>query len=314
MSATASCSSDPLAGPADKRLLAVPNVSDGSEPEVIDHLREALVPPVALLDEHSDAVHNRTVFTVAGEDAALRDALTRLARRAIERIDIGRQRGAHPRIGSIDVCPIVWHRPDLRPRAVDLAMAVAEQLGSIGLPAFLYGELATTPERRERAHFRHGGHLELARRMEAGELEPDYGPARAHPTAGGVLVTARPPLAAFNIELREGTPMEAGRAIAAGLRESGGGLPGVRAIAIGLGAGRVQISTNVHDPLAVPLAAVVELTRRLADPRGTAPVEAELVGLVPEAALAGWPEELPFAGGFPSGRTIEARLAATAGA
>lgn len=281
---------------------------------MIDHLREAIEPPVALLDEHSDAVHNRTVFTLAGEDVPLRDALKRLAWLAIERIDISRQHGAHPRVGSIDVCPIVWHHPDHRPRAVDLAMAVAEQLGSIGLPVFLYGELAATPERRERAYFRRGGHLELARRMEADELEPDYGPGWAHPTAGGVLVTARPPLAAFNLELRDGTAMDAGRAIAAGLRESGGGLPGVRAIAIELGPGRVQISTNVHDPLAVPLAEVVELTRRLAQGHGTAPVEAELVGLVPEAALAGWPEELPFAGGFPAGRTIEARLAATAGA
>lgn len=279
---------------------------------MIDHLREAIEPPVALLDEHSDAVHNRTVFTLAGEDVPLRDALKRLAWLAIERIDISRQHGAHPRIGSIDVCPIVWHHPDHRPRAVDLAMAVAEQLGSIGLPVFLYGELAATPERRERAYFRRGGHLELARRMEADELEPDYGPGWAHPTAGGVLVTARPPLAAFNLELRDGTAMDAGRAIAAGLRESGGGLPGVRAIAIELGPGRVQISTNVHDPLAVPLAEVVELTRRLAQGHGTAPVEAELVGLVPEAALAGWPEELPFAGGFPAERTIEARLAATA--
>ena len=279
---------------------------------MIDHLREAIEPPVALLDEHSDAVHNRTVFTLAGEDVPLRDALKRLAWLAIERIDISRQHGAHPRIGSIDVCPIVWHHPDHRPRAVDLAMAVAEQLGSIGLPVFLYGELAATPERRERAYFRRGGHLELARRMEADELEPDYGPGWAHPTAGGVLVTARPPLAAFNLELRDGTAMDAGRAIAAGLRESGGGLPGVRAIAIELGPGRVQISTNVHDPLAVTLVDVVALTRRLAESRGSAPVEAELVGLVPEAALAGWPAELPFAGGFPAERTIEARLAATA--
>ena len=279
---------------------------------MIDHLREAIEPPVALLDEHSDAVHNRTVFTLAGEDVPLRDALKRLAWLAIERIDISRQHGAHPRIGSIDVCPIVWHHPDHRPRAVDLAMAVAEQLGSIGLPVFLYGELAATPERRERAYFRRGGHLELARRMEADQLEPDYGPGWAHPTAGGVLVTARPPLAAFNLELRDGTAMDAGRAIAAGLRESGGGLPGVRAIAIELGPGRVQISTNVHDPLAVTLVDVVALTRRLAESRGSAPVEAELVGLVPEAALAGWPAELPFAGGFPAERTIEARLAATA--
>ena len=191
-------------GPADNRLLAVPNVSEGSEPGVVAHLRESFAPPVALLDEHSDAVHNRTVFTLAGDDRPLLAALKQLAWHAIERIDISRQRGAHPRIGSIDVCPIVWHDPELRPRAVDLAGAVAEQLGALGLPVFLYGELASTPERRERAYFRRGGHVELARRMAAGELEPDYGPGWAHPSAGGVLVTARPPLAAFNLELGRG--------------------------------------------------------------------------------------------------------------
>ena len=300
--------------PADNRLLAVPNVSDGSEPGVVAHLRESFGPPVALLDEHSDAVHNRTVFTVAGDDRPLLAALKQLAWHAIERIDISRQRGAHPRIGSIDVCPIVWHDPALRPRAVDLAGAVAEQLGAIGLPVFLYGERAGTPARRARAWFRRGGHVELARRMAAGELEPDYGPGWAHPSAGAVLVTARPPLAAFNLELREGTPLETARAIAAALRESGGGPPGVRALAIELGPGRVQISTNVHDPVVVPLAEVVALTRRLGESRGTHPVEAELVGLVPEAALAGWPADLPFAGGDPSDRTIESRLAATASA
>ncbi len=254
------------------------------------------------------------MFTIAGDDSALLGALGRLAAVAIERIDIGSQRGAHPRIGSIDVCPVVWREQSQRPRAVELAMAVAEQLGSLGLPVFLYGEPASAPERRERAYFRRGGHVELARRMLAGELAPDFGPGRPHPTAGGVLVTARPPLAAFNLELAPGATLDSGRAIAAGLRESGGGLAGVRALAIELGPGRIQISTNVHDPVAVPLAEVVELTRRLCEPRGTRPVAAELVGLVPAAALAGWPQELPIAGGDPAGRTIESRLAAAASA
>ncbi len=299
----------------DTRLLAVPNVSNGSEPGVMEHLRESFVnDPVVLLDEHSDAVHNRTVYTLAGEDAPLLRALRELAELAIERIDISRQQGAHPRIGSLDVCPIVWPEPSLAARAHELAMAVAEQLGAMGLPVFLYGDLASAPERAERAWFRRGGHAELGRRMRDEGLEPDFGPGRLHPTAGGVLVTARAPLAAFNLVLSKGTDLETGRAIAAGLRESGGGPPGVRAIAIELGAGRVQISTNVHDPVAVPLAEIVAATRRLGSPRGTAPVEAELVGLVPEAALAGYPEDVPIAGGDARERTIESRLAAAAGA
>ncbi len=274
------------------------------------HLRESFViDPVVLLDEQSDAVHNRTVYTLAGEDAPLLRALNELAGLAVERIDIGRQEGAHPRIGSLDVCPIVWAEPSLRPRAEEAAMAVAEQLGSIGLPVFLYGDLATSPERSERAYFRRGGHVELGRRMSENELEPDFGPDRLHPTAGGVLVTARAPLAAFNLELEAGASLEAGRAIAAGLRESGGGLPGVRAIAIELAPGRIQISTNVHDPIAIPLAEVVAATQRLAAPHGGKPVAGELVGLVPEAALEGYPDEVPIAGEVPRTRTIEARLA-----
>lgn len=300
---------------ADKPLLAVPNVSDGSEQGVMEHLRESFVTdPVALLDEHSDAVHNRTVYTLAGDDAPLLRALKELAWLAIERIDISRQQGAHPRIGSLDVCPIVWPDPSLRDRARELAMAVAEQLGSMGLPVFLYGELASTPERAERAYFRRGGHIELARRMKDEGLEPDYGPGWPHPTAGGVLVTARAPLAAFNMVLEQGTDIAVGHAIAAGLRESGGGLAGVRAIAIELAPGRIQISTNVHDPVAVPLAEVVAATKRLGSAQGAAPVEAELVGLVPEAALAGYPDDVPIAGADPRTRTIESRLATVANA
>lgn len=265
--------------------------------------------PVTLLDEHSDPVHNRTVFTLAGRDAALVRALRGLAARSIDAIDITRQRGAHPRIGAIDVCPIVWPTPDLREHAHEVALAAAEQLASIGLPVFLYGELATSPERTERAYFRRGGHVELARRMESGELEPDFGPGWPHPTGGGVLVTARAPLAAFNVELASGASLEAAESIAARLRESGGGLEGVRAIAVKLNANRMQISTNVHDPVAVPLAEVVERIRELAATEGTEPARAELVGLVPAAALEGYPDDVPIIGPDPRERTVESRLA-----
>ena len=144
--------------------------------------------------------------------------------------------------------------------------------------------------------------------MEAGELRPDFGPDLPHRTAGATLVTARPPLAAFNVELDSGD-LEVARAVAAGLRESGGGLPGVRAIGLPLSSGRAQVSTNVHDPLAVPLATVVERVRELAAPLGARPLEAELVGLVPEAALAGYPEDVPIRGFDPDRHVIERRLA-----
>lgn len=290
-------------------MLAVPNVSAGADPAAVGRIAAGLsAEPVALLDQHSDAVHNRTVFTIAGRDAALVRALRDLARRAVETIDIAAHRGAHPRIGALDVCPIVWTAPERREHAREVALAVAEQLAALGLPVFLYGELASSSERAERAFFRRGGIVELRRRMEAGELAPDLGPSSPDPRGGAVLVTARPPLAAFNVELAPGTDLAAAQRIAAALRESGGGLSGVRAIAIELDSDRMQVSTNVHDPIAVPLARVVDEIRRLAAAEGTAPIAAELVGLVPAAALADYPDDVPIAGTDPRQRTIESRL------
>lgn len=290
------------------QLLAVPNVSEGRQEDVISTIRQCIkADPVALLDEHSDPIHNRTVYTLAGADAPLVRALTDIARCAMERIDMTRQEGAHPRIGALDVAPIVWPKPALRESARETALAVAEQLGSLGLPVFLYGELASTPERRERAYFRRGGPQMLRQRMLDDELEPDLGPAWPHATGGAVLVTARAPLAAFNVEL-EGADPAAAEAIAGGIREAGGGPPGVRAIAIELEGGRMQISTNIHDPAVITLGVVVERIRRLARGHDATPVAAELVGLVPAAALDGYPDDVPIAGTDPHGRTIEAHL------
>ena len=147
--------------------------------------------------------------------------------------------------------------------------------------------------------FAPGGWSSCAGGVDSGELRPDFGPAELHPSAGATLVTARPPLAAFNVEL-EGAEIEATREIADRLRESGGGLPGVRALGIDLGGGRTQVSTNVHDPIAVPLAQVIERVRELAAAHGARPVVAEIVGLVPEASLDGLPDDVPLAGFDPA--------------
>jgi glutamate formiminotransferase / 5-formyltetrahydrofolate cyclo-ligase len=290
-------------------LLAVPNVSEGRDRALIEALEGAFSAGVALLDRHSDRDHNRTVLTLAGEPAALRTALVRGAAEAVRSIDIDAHEGAHPAIGALDVCPLVWASPEDRDAARDAALAVAGEIGDLGVPVFLYGELATGPDRVERAFFRDGGPAKLRRRMEAGELRPDRGPDLPHRSAGATLVSARPPLGAFNVELG-GADRELARAVAAELRESGGGLPGVRAIGLLLAGGRVQVSTNVHDPVAVPLGAVVERIRELAAPRGAWPVGAELIGLIPAAALAGYPEDVPIRDFDPDRQTIEARLAA----
>jgi glutamate formiminotransferase / 5-formyltetrahydrofolate cyclo-ligase len=297
-------------------LLAVPNVSEGRDAARIGTLEAAFSEGARLLDRHTDADHDRTVFTLAAGTSelsvgaeALVDALATGAEAALEAIDMSAYDGLHPAVGALDVCPVVWLDPADRDVAAGAARAAAERIGALGVPVFLYGELAAAPERRERAYFRNGGLAELWLRMESGGLHPDHGPDEPHPRAGATLVTARPPLAAFNVELDSGD-IEVARAVAAGLREAGGGPAGVRAIGLLLSSGRAQVSTNVHDPLSVPLGEVVALVRELAAPLGARPVEAELVGLIPQAALGGYPDEVPIRGFDPARHVIERRLEA----
>jgi glutamate formiminotransferase / 5-formyltetrahydrofolate cyclo-ligase len=288
-------------------LLAVPNFSEGRDTSVIAAIRAPLDRDRGLLDRHSDREHNRTVFTLAGEGRALDELLAAAAEVAVERIDMRRHRGLHPCIGALDVCPIVWLNAEGEEPAKERARSVAERIAALGVPVFLYGELASSEERRERAYFREGGLEALRGRMKAGELAPDLGPGIPHLTAGATLVTARPPLAAFNIELDTADAAIAQR-VAAALREAGGGPPGVRAIGLPLGSGRTQVSTNVHDPIAVPLRMVVARVQELAAEQGARAVEAEIVGLVPAAALQGFPPDLPIREFDRERNVIEGRL------
>ncbi|MGZ5340326.1 MAG: glutamate formimidoyltransferase [Solirubrobacterales bacterium] len=289
-------------------LLGVPNFSEGRSERVVRALAATLGDQAEVLDVHFDPEHNRSVITIAAERAKLEQALFAGAQEAIELIDLRGHHGLHPRIGALDVCPVVYRAEQHRDQAREAALGIAERLGSeLELPVFLYGELATSEERRERAFFRRGGPAELARRMESGKLAPDSGPSAAHPTAGATLVTARPPLVAFNITLDTSNP-EIARAVAERLRESGGGLQGVRAIGLPREGERSEVSVNVHDPEAVPLAEIVEQVQKLAAEHDAAPVEAELVGLAPEAAIAGYPQTVPIEGFDPELQVIENRL------
>jgi glutamate formiminotransferase/glutamate formiminotransferase/formiminotetrahydrofolate cyclodeaminase len=276
-------------------LLAVPNVSEGRDAAQIERLAAAFV-PARLLDVHSDRDHNRSVFTLAGDQGELSRALASGAREAAESIDLASHNGLHPHVGALDVAPVVYTDDDARGPAIAEALTAATLIGELGIPVFLYGDLATQGGCRERADVRRGGPAALRERMASGELRPDYGPAEIHPTAGATLVTARPPLVAFNVELAAGD-LELARAIAAEIRESGGGFRGVRAIGLLLEqSGRAQVSMNVHDPAAAPLG---EIVARIAS---RAPVaEAELVGLAPAAALADFPDDVPLR----NRRTIE---------
>ena len=285
-------------------LVAVPNFSEGRSERVIETLEATLGGCARVLNRHFDAEHNRCVFTIAAGPEKLVEALIAGAQEAINVIDLRGYRGLHPHIGALDVCPTVWQAEYRHEDARRAAHEVANGIAALGIPVFFYGELASSPERRERAYFRTGGPTELKGRMESGELEPDLGPSEPHPTAGATLVTAREPLVAFNVELDTPNP-EIARAVAAGLREAGGGLAGVRAIGLPRESGQCQVSVNVEDPQGVPLAAVVAEIKRLAAEHGARPVEAELVGLAPEAALEGYPDDPPIKGLVPERDVIE---------
>jgi glutamate formiminotransferase len=288
-------------------LLAVPNVSEGRDFAVLDRLQDSLGNDVLLLDRHSDIDHNRAVFTVAGPPGDIEKALVGLAGAARE-LDMPEWQGLHPAIGALDVCPVVWIDPAGRELAESSALLVAEQIGELGIPVFLYGALADSEDRQERAFFREGGLDAVWQRMTAGILDPDFGPGRPHPKAGACLVTARPPLAAFNIEL-DTDDIEVARAVAAEVRELGGGPVGLRAIGLALSTGRAQVSMNIEDPTSLPLAEVVDRVSSRAAGRGARAIEAELIGLIPEAAMAGYPESVPIRDFDPAFHIIERRLA-----
>ncbi len=288
-------------------LLAVPNVSEGEDPAKVHDLVDAFRDPAALLDFHFDAVHNRTVVSLAGSAVDLAASLVAGAGVAAQTIDMRKHSGAHPCIGAVDVCPVVFVDDASREPAEVLALDVADRIAAeLEVPVFLYGGLATSEERRERAYFREGGFGYLRTRMEDGLLLPDRGPPEPHPTAGATLVTARPPLAAFNVFLDSPDPKLA-RTVAAGVRESGGGLPGVRAMGLAF-EGVTQVSTNIHDPLRISLGDVVAEVRRLAEPLGARATSAEIVGLVPKAALRGFPEDVELIDPDRDGHLLERQI------
>jgi glutamate formiminotransferase len=283
----------------------VPNFSEGRDRATIDAIGAALSKRTRLLDVHTDPDHHRSVFTVVGEDDALADALVGAIECARDRIDLRRHEGAHPRIGAADVVPVVPLRPGEMDRAKATALGVAERVGALGLPAFLYGELAPG---RGPAFFRRGGTDELARRLENGELKPDFGPGRLHESAGGVIVGARRPLIAFNVDLRGATVGDA-RAIASAIRERDGGFPGVRALGLELaGSGRVQVSMNVEDWEAAALHEIVARVESEAAALGAEVARAELVGLMPAGAAAAAAGAVLRIEGFDASRLIETRL------
>lgn len=268
------------------RLECVPNISEGRRRDVIDACVEAAsTRGVRVLDVSSDADHNRTVLTLLGEATDLVRAVTALAAAAIERIDVARHSGVHPFLGALDVAPFVPLEAGQMPAAVDAALRAADELAGLGLPVFLYGEAASNAGRAALADHRRGGLARLSERMASGEWPPDRGPSRPRPTGGAVCVGARPPLVAFNL-LLDTDQLAAAKRIASALRESGGGLPGVRALGFFLRSrGQAQVSVNLTDCDRTSLLDVVHRADELAAEAGVRVVETELVGLAPRRVV-----------------------------
>ena len=288
-------------------LEAVPNVSEGRDPGAVEEIGRALAGGVRLLDVHADADHHRSVYTLAGDDDAIVRSLVAGAASAVDVIDLRVHDGVHPRVGAVDVVPLVPLVPDGMEAARGAALATAELLASeLGLPVFLYGEVG---QGRRPAFFRRGGLRELERRIEAGELEPDLGPRAIDPRSGAVLVGARAPLVAYNVDLAT-DDVSVAKEVAAAVRESGGGMPGVQAIGLRLPrADRTQVSMNVLDPERSPLHEVYARVVAEAVVRGVAVEGGELVGLVPASVVDAAAAASAHVPGIDARRALERLLA-----
>jgi len=287
-------------------LQSVPNVSEGRDEHVLAELRAAMSGPARLLDVHVDADHHRSVYTLVGFGEELVTTLLAGVRQAVELVDLRRHEGAHPRVGAMDVLPIVPIRPGDEDRARATAFGLADRLAEFELPVFFYGRL--TEDGHEPAFFRRGGPAELQRRVDAGEVAPNRGPAQLHPTAGAVILGVRRPLIAFNVNLRS-DDLEVAREIARIVRERDGGFPGVRALGLELPrAGFIQVSMNVTDWEAAALHEIVAAIVEAADRRGVEVAGSELVGLMPAGAAAEAAGSALRIEGFDARHVLELRL------
>ena len=292
---------------------SVPNYSEGRRPDVVDRLAEAVrsTEGVFLLDRTSDASHNRSVLTMAGDAQAVERALEATIEVAIDAIDMEQHTGEHPRIGAVDVIPFVPLGSTTLDACVVLARAFGLRIAErFQLPVYLYARAATRPDRVRLADVRRGGYEAV--RDEIGlagtEREPDFGPRRAHPRAGAVAVGARPFLIAWNINL-DTSDVEVAKRIARAVRESGGGLPAVQGNGFMIDElDAAQVSMNLLDFETTPMWRVYDEVARLATAEGVGIRESELIGLAPQAAFDGVAEHA----GVPLHAEPAARFAAAA--
>ncbi len=290
----------------------VPNFSEGRRREVVDALVSivASVPGAILLDSEMDADHNRSVLTFAGEPEPVMETAIRLVARAAELIDLNRHKGEHPRMGATDVLPFVPYEGLTLEDCAEMARRVGRRIGDeLEIPVFLYEAAASCPERKSLANVRQGEFEGLRERIgQDPRRRPDFGPERIHPTAGAIAVGARRFLVAFNANLTTGD-VRVAKAIAAAVREQGGGLANVRALGFSIENGRrAQVSMNLLDTEATPIPRVLALVRAEAARYGAAISGCEVVGLVPESALLDAAEHALQLEGFRRDQVLDLRL------
>ena len=289
----------------------VPNVSEGRQTEVVDHLVEAVqrVPGARLLDCSSDTSHNRSVFTMAGEPAALKAAVLGLFEIAVAEIDLRTHTGEHPRLGAVDVVPFTPIEGATMEDCVRLAQETSADVARrFNLPVYLYEEAATNPGRKNLADIRRGQFEGLAAKMAQPEWAPDYGPPVPHPTAGATVIGARMPLIAYNINL-DTDRLDVARKIAATVRVSSGGLPHVKAMGIALeDRGIVQVSMNLTNCQEMPILRVFDAVKAEAERHGVRVLESEIVGLVPAAALPSDAQQILQLASFSPDQILETKL------
>ena len=269
---------------------SIPNFSEGRDPGVIEQLENALtaIQGVALLDRHLDADHHRCVLTMAGFVESMEEAAFAVVAKASELIDLQNHAGQHPRLGACDVLPFVPLAGSTMEQCVRLAHRVGARIGrELRIPVFLYEEACERPFRKRLEQIRKGGPEALMKRMTTDRAwAPDFGPSEPHPTAGVIALGARDPLIAFNVVLQS-HDVSLARDIAGSIRASNGGLPGVKAIGLELKSrGCVQVSMNLTDYHQTPVHVAFEAVKRAAALKGVAVVKSELVGLIPQEALA----------------------------
>jgi glutamate formiminotransferase / 5-formyltetrahydrofolate cyclo-ligase len=264
---------------------AVPNFSEGKDPTKISRITDAVraVSGVRILGFHSDPDHNRSVLTFAGGEDPVLEGSVALAKACAAELDLASQSGEHPRMGVLDVLPFVPLEGATMDDAVRLAHRAGESLGALGFPVFLYGSAATSQHRRSLPDIRRGGYLGVSSRLRDPLWEPDYGPKTLDPHRGAVAVGARPFLVAFNAYL-DTDDVEVARTVAREVRESGGGLPAVRALGFGVG-GKAQVSMNLTDLDQTPIPVALEAVRSAAGGLGASVESTELVGLAPLEAV-----------------------------